>query len=48
VGKSFCDAIVDEAGAEALARAWESPDALPTARELERPQDWLARAPAAA
>ena len=50
-GKTFCDAVAAEAGMEALNRVWESPEALPTEDELERPLDWLARlgpAPAAA
>jgi coenzyme F420 biosynthesis associated uncharacterized protein len=51
LGKSFCDAVAAEAGMETLDRVWESPEALPTAEELERPADWLERlgpAPAAA
>jgi coenzyme F420 biosynthesis associated uncharacterized protein len=48
LGKSFCDAVVAAGGPGALARAWDSPDALPTLAELEHPADWLARAPAAA
>jgi coenzyme F420 biosynthesis associated uncharacterized protein len=50
-GKRFCDAVVAEAGIEALNRVWEAPSALPTAAELERPAEWLERlgpAPAAA
>ena len=50
-GKVFCDAVVAEAGMEALNRVWASPESLPTAAELEHPLDWLARvgpAPAAA
>jgi len=50
-GKRFCDAVAAEAGMEALNRVWESPAAMPTPEELERPLDWLARlgpAPAAA
>src|SRR5436305_1014941 len=41
LGKRFCDAVVAEAGIEALNRVWESPEALPTLRELEHPSDWL-------
>jgi coenzyme F420 biosynthesis associated uncharacterized protein len=51
LGKRFCDAVVAEAGMEALNRVWESPGALPSQDELERPADWLERlgpAPAAA
>jgi coenzyme F420 biosynthesis associated uncharacterized protein len=50
-GKVFCDAVVAEAGMEALNRVWESPESLPTPLELERPLEWLTRvgpAPAAA
>ncbi len=50
-GKAFCDAVADEAGIEGLNRVWDSPEALPTARELEAPAEWLDRrgpAPAAA
>lgn len=43
IGKAFCDAVVAEAGVEGLNRVWDSPEALPTLPELERPQDWLAR-----
>jgi putative hydrolase len=50
-GKRFCDAVAAEAGMDGLNRVWASQAALPTAAELERPADWLARvgpAPAAA
>jgi coenzyme F420 biosynthesis associated uncharacterized protein len=50
-GKVFCDAVVAEAGMEALNRVWASPESLPTSSELDQPLDWLARvgpAPAAA
>ncbi|MEA2332207.1 MAG: hypothetical protein QOH58_2345 [Thermoleophilaceae bacterium] len=50
-GKVFCDAVAAEAGMDALNRVWESPESLPTERELERPAEWLERvgpAPAAA
>ena len=43
LGKQFCDGVVAEAGIEGLNRVWESPEALPTLRELERPSDWLVR-----
>jgi putative hydrolase len=43
VGRRFCDAVVEEAGPEALARAWSGPDALPSPAELRSPADWLAR-----
>ena len=48
LGKSFCDAVVDEAGLDALNRAWAGPDALPALAELERPADWLERTAAPA
>jgi coenzyme F420 biosynthesis associated uncharacterized protein len=47
-GKVFCDAVVAEAGIEALNRVWESPEALPSPRELERPLEWVARMGSAA
>jgi len=50
-GKVFCDAVVAEAGMEALNRVWASSESLPTPPELERPLEWLTRvgpAPAAA
>jgi coenzyme F420 biosynthesis associated uncharacterized protein len=46
-GKRFCDAIVAEAGVEALHHVFSGPDALPTLRELDDPQAWLARTAAA-
>jgi coenzyme F420 biosynthesis associated uncharacterized protein len=51
LGKRFCDAVAASAGIEGLNRVWESPEALPTAEELEAPDAWLERlgpAPAAA
>jgi coenzyme F420 biosynthesis associated uncharacterized protein len=51
LGKRFCDAVAEAAGIEGLNRVWESPEALPTAEELEEPATWLERlgpAPAAA
>jgi coenzyme F420 biosynthesis associated uncharacterized protein len=42
-GRAFCDEVVAAGGPQALALAWSGPDALPTAEELERPADWLAR-----
>jgi coenzyme F420 biosynthesis associated uncharacterized protein len=47
-GKVFCDAVVAEAGVDALNRVWESPEALPSAEELDRPLDWVARMGSAA
>lgn len=43
VGKRFCDTVVQEAGPEALAPAWRSPEGLPTSAELQAPLSWLAR-----
>ena len=42
-GRRFCDAVVEDGGPEALARAWESPAMLPGSAELEQPERWLAR-----
>jgi coenzyme F420 biosynthesis associated uncharacterized protein len=42
-GKRFCDAVVDEAGPDALRHAFSAPEALPTLAEIDRPADWLAR-----
>jgi putative hydrolase len=43
VGRRFCDAVVEEGGPHALARAWTGPEALPSASELQAPAQWLAR-----
>jgi uncharacterized protein (DUF2342 family) len=43
VGRRFCDAVVDEGGPGALARAWSGPEALPSSDELQAPARWLAR-----
>jgi len=43
LGKRFCDAVVALAGMEGLNRAWNAPEALPAAGELERPEAWVAR-----
>ncbi|HKG04102.1 MAG TPA: zinc-dependent metalloprotease [Conexibacter sp.] len=42
-GKRFCDAVVREAGVEALNRVWESPEMLPSSAELDAPSQWLRR-----
>jgi coenzyme F420 biosynthesis associated uncharacterized protein len=50
-GKQFCDAVVSGHGVAALNRVWESPESLPTAAELRRPDTWverIGRLPAAA
>ena len=43
VGRRFCDAVVNEGGPPALARAWSGPEALPSTAELAEPSLWLAR-----
>ncbi len=45
-GKAFCDEVAERMGVEGLNAVWRSPEALPTLEELERPLDWLGRAPA--
>ena len=42
-GKRFCDAIVAEAGVQALHHVFSSPEALPTLQELDDPRAWLDR-----
>ena len=42
-GKRFCDAVVREAGVEALNRVWSSPEMLPSNAELDAPRQWLNR-----
>lgn len=47
-GKKFADAVVELAGIEGLNRVWKSPEALPSASELQHPKQWVERtAPAA-
>jgi coenzyme F420 biosynthesis associated uncharacterized protein len=46
-GKRFCDAVVDQAGVEALHHVFSSPEALPTLAELNDPPAWLERTAAA-
>jgi coenzyme F420 biosynthesis associated uncharacterized protein len=47
-GKRWADAVAAEAGIEGLNRVWTSPEALPSADELQHPGQWLERtAPAA-
>lgn len=43
LGKEFCDAIVNAAGAQALQSLWRSAEHLPSLAELEAPSDWLGR-----
>src|SRR5215210_645208 len=42
-GRGFCDAVAAHEGMEGLNQVWSSHDALPSPRELERPQLWLER-----
>jgi uncharacterized protein (DUF2342 family) len=42
-GKAFFEAVVDRQGMDAAARAWDSPESLPTAAELDDPDTWLSR-----
>jgi coenzyme F420 biosynthesis associated uncharacterized protein len=42
-GKAFCDAVVEEAGPEALRLVWRSEADLPDLDELESPRRWLDR-----
>jgi coenzyme F420 biosynthesis associated uncharacterized protein len=43
VGRRFCDAVVADGGAGALARVWSGPEQLPSAEELTDPAAWLTR-----
>ncbi len=43
LGRSFCDAVVDAGGIEALNRVWSGPGSLPTLGEIEQPDLWLDR-----
>jgi coenzyme F420 biosynthesis associated uncharacterized protein len=43
LGKRFCDAVVEEAGVEALNRVWQGPESLPQLEELEDPGAWVYR-----
>jgi coenzyme F420 biosynthesis associated uncharacterized protein len=43
LGREFCDAVVAQAGPDALAMAWSSAEMLPSMAELEDPGSWLAR-----
>ncbi|MGN6188493.1 MAG: zinc-dependent metalloprotease [Conexibacter sp.] len=42
-GKRFCDAVVREAGVQALNRVWIAPEMLPSSAELDAPLRWLER-----
>jgi coenzyme F420 biosynthesis associated uncharacterized protein len=43
LGKAFCDRAVAAGGQAALRALWASPDSLPSATELEHPEDWVDR-----
>jgi len=47
IGERFIDAVEARVGLEALDRAWEGPEALPTLDELANPDKWLERVGAA-
>jgi putative hydrolase len=42
-GKRFCDAVVAQAGPDALRHVFSSPGALPTLGEIDAPERWLER-----
>jgi uncharacterized protein (DUF2342 family) len=42
-GKQWADAVASLAGIEGLNRVWSSPEALPSANELQHPATWLKR-----
>jgi coenzyme F420 biosynthesis associated uncharacterized protein len=42
-GKRFCDAVVAQAGVQALHQAFSAPEALPSAAELRDPAAWITR-----
>jgi coenzyme F420 biosynthesis associated uncharacterized protein len=48
LGKRFSDAVVERGGLEGLNRVWHSPEALPSPKELEHPEEWLERTSATA
>lgn len=43
LGHRFCDGVAEQGGIELLNRVWDSPESLPTLRELGRPADWAER-----
>lgn len=43
LGHSFCRAVWERGGAEALAPAWTGPETVPTSDELRDPESWLKR-----
>jgi uncharacterized protein (DUF2342 family) len=42
-GKHFCDTVASSHGITMLNRVWSSPEALPSAAELRKPETWVAR-----
>ena len=42
-GHRFCDQVVEAGGLQLLNRVWESPEMLPSIRELSRPTAWCER-----
>jgi coenzyme F420 biosynthesis associated uncharacterized protein len=42
-GKAFADEVVAAAGIKGLNRAWREPEALPSAEELDSPEEWIER-----
>ncbi len=42
-GRRFCDAVVQDSGPAALARAWSGPGGAAEQSEIEQPQRWIAR-----
>jgi uncharacterized protein (DUF2342 family) len=42
-GKEFFEGVVDRQGMAAAARAWDDPESLPTAAELDDPDAWIDR-----
>ena len=43
LGQQFVDAVVNARGIAFLNRVWESPDAMPSMREVRNPDDWIER-----
>jgi len=46
IGERFCQKVRDAGGAALLARVWEGPEWLPTMAEIQRPEQYIARASA--
>jgi coenzyme F420 biosynthesis associated uncharacterized protein len=42
-GKAFADAVVRTAGIRGLNHAWDAPESLPRAEELDTPEEWVER-----